>query len=41
MDANIEAWKNIRRLPRLFRDVAALRKGVTGSGETPDEGDAE
>ncbi|MEM9344489.1 MAG: UDP-3-O-(3-hydroxymyristoyl)glucosamine N-acyltransferase [Pseudomonadota bacterium] len=28
METHVEAWKNIRRLPRLFRDVAALKKAV-------------
>ncbi len=41
METNVEAWKNIRRLPRLFRDVAALRRSVTGAGDTSDKGDAE
>jgi UDP-3-O-[3-hydroxymyristoyl] glucosamine N-acyltransferase len=41
METNVEAWKNIRRLPRLFRDVAALRRTVTGAGDISGEGDAE
>ena len=28
MDAHIELYKSLRRLPRLFRDVAALQKSV-------------
>ncbi|SIS71461.1 UDP-3-O-[3-hydroxymyristoyl] glucosamine N-acyltransferase [Roseivivax lentus] len=31
MDQNIEVYKGLRRLPRLFRDVAALRKAVSKS----------
>ncbi len=34
MDAQIEATKNIRRLPRLFRDVKALQKAVSKADET-------
>ncbi|MFD1341918.1 UDP-3-O-(3-hydroxymyristoyl)glucosamine N-acyltransferase [Litorisediminicola beolgyonensis] len=34
MDTHIEAYKNLRRLPRLFRDVARLRKTVSNSGES-------
>ncbi|MHA6325675.1 UDP-3-O-(3-hydroxymyristoyl)glucosamine N-acyltransferase [Roseivivax sp. CAU 1753] len=29
MDSNIEAYKGLRRLPRLFREVAELRKAVS------------
>ena len=29
MDSNVEAYKGLRRLPRLFRDVAELRKAVS------------
>ncbi len=29
MDQNIEAYKGLRRLPRLFREVAELRKAVS------------
>lgn len=32
MDQQIEASKNIRRLPRLFRDVAELKKAVSNPG---------
>ena len=38
MDANIEAWKNIRRLGRLFDEVRALRRIVAGGGKVGDEG---
>lgn len=33
MESHIHAWKNIRRLGRLFEQVAALRAAVTNSGE--------
>ena len=33
MEAHIEAMKNLRRLPRLFRDVDSLKKAVP---KTPD-----
>ncbi len=33
METHIQAWKNIRRLGRLFEQVAALRAIVTSSGE--------
>jgi len=33
METHIDAWKNIRRLPRLFAQVAELRAIVTNSGE--------
>jgi UDP-3-O-[3-hydroxymyristoyl] glucosamine N-acyltransferase len=33
MDAQVEATKNIRRLPRLFRQVAELQKAVSKTGE--------
>lgn len=39
METNIEAWKNIRRLGRLFDQVADLRKTVTGMGDKGDKGD--
>ena len=29
MDTHIESYKGLRRLPRLFRDVAALQKAVS------------
>ncbi len=32
MDQQIEASKNIRRLPRLYRDVAELKKAVSNQG---------
>ncbi len=32
MDSHIESYKALRRLPRLFRDVAALQKSVFKSG---------
>ena len=35
MDSHIESYKALRRLPRLFRDVAALQKAVS----KPDESD--
>ena len=34
MDQQIEASKNIRRLPRLFRDVKELQKAVSMKGES-------
>lgn len=37
METHVEAWKNIRRLPRLFATVAELRKGVTNMGDKPDD----
>lgn len=38
METHVQAWKNIRRLPRLFDQVAALRAAVTKSGdEAPKE----
>lgn len=33
METHVQAWKNIRRLPRLFEQVAALRAAVTDSGQ--------
>lgn len=33
MDTHVQAWKNIRRLPRLFEQVAALRTAVTDSAQ--------
>ena len=33
MQTHIEAYKGLRRLPRLFRDVAALQKQVFKTGE--------
>jgi UDP-3-O-[3-hydroxymyristoyl] glucosamine N-acyltransferase len=33
MEAQVEATKNIRRLPRLFRQVAELQKAVSKTGE--------
>lgn len=38
METNVEAWKNIRRLPRLFAQVAALRKAVTGDADKDTSG---
>ena len=32
MDSHLESYKALRRLPRLFRDVAALQKSVFKSG---------
>jgi UDP-3-O-[3-hydroxymyristoyl] glucosamine N-acyltransferase len=32
MDAQLDTYKSMRRLPRLFRDVAALQKAVFKSG---------
>ncbi len=32
METHVQAWKNIRRLPRLFEQVAALRAAVAGRG---------
>jgi len=38
MDTHVEAWKNIRRLPRLFAQVAELRAALTGAkGNGTDE----
>lgn len=33
MDAHVESYKGLRRLPRLFRDVAALKKAVFNEGQ--------
>jgi UDP-3-O-[3-hydroxymyristoyl] glucosamine N-acyltransferase len=29
MDSHVESYKGLRRLPRLFREVAALKKAVS------------
>jgi UDP-3-O-[3-hydroxymyristoyl] glucosamine N-acyltransferase len=34
MDSHIESYKALRRLPRLFRDVAELRKTVFKSDKS-------
>ncbi len=34
METHVEAMKNLRRLPRLFRDVKALQKAVPKSADT-------
>ncbi|MYM53948.1 UDP-3-O-(3-hydroxymyristoyl)glucosamine N-acyltransferase [Thalassovita mangrovi] len=34
METHIEVYKGLRRLPRLFRDVAALQKAVSKSAKT-------
>lgn len=34
MKSHIESYKGLRRLPRLFRDVAALKKAVFNGGES-------
>jgi UDP-3-O-[3-hydroxymyristoyl] glucosamine N-acyltransferase len=34
METHVEAWKNIRRLGRLFDQVSELRKTVTGWTDT-------
>ena len=34
MDTHIETYKALRRLPRLFRDVASLRKAVSKSDDS-------
>jgi UDP-3-O-[3-hydroxymyristoyl] glucosamine N-acyltransferase len=41
METHVQAWKNIRRLPRLFEQVARLRAAVTkgGDGEPKEGGD--
>ena len=41
METHVQAWKNIRRLPRLIEQVAALRAAVTDSrqGEPKESGD--
>lgn len=36
MESHIQAWKNIRRLGRLFEQVAGLRAAVTKTGEEDD-----
>ena len=33
METHVQAWKNIRRLPRLFEQVAALRAAVAGRAD--------
>jgi UDP-3-O-[3-hydroxymyristoyl] glucosamine N-acyltransferase len=33
METHVEAMKNLRRLPRLFRDVAGLQKAVSKPGD--------
>lgn len=38
MDSHIEAWKNLRRLGRLFAQVAELRAAVFGGGGGADDG---
>lgn len=38
MESNVEAWKNIRRLPRLFAQVAELRRAA-GKANPEAEGD--
>lgn len=38
MDSHIEAWKNLRRLGRLFGQVAELRAAVFGKGGGADDG---
>jgi len=37
METHVEAWKNIRRLGRLFTQVAELRAIVTGDGKSEAE----
>ncbi len=34
MDQQLDIFKSLRRLPRLFRDVAALQKAVSKSGDS-------
>ena len=34
MDKQVEGYKALRRLPRLMREVAELRKAITGAGKT-------
>jgi len=34
MEVHVEAYKGLRRLPRLFRDVAALKKAVSNSEQS-------
>ena len=36
METHVEAWKNIRRLSRLFAQVAELRAAVLGSKDKGD-----
>lgn len=37
METHVEAWKNIRRLSRLFQQVAELRGAVFGAKDGPDD----
>ena len=39
MESHVEAWKNIRRLGRLFAQVAELRAAVFGAGPAKGHGD--
>ena len=40
METHVQAWKNIRRLPRLFEQVAELRAALVGPGAArPKEAD--
>jgi UDP-3-O-[3-hydroxymyristoyl] glucosamine N-acyltransferase len=34
MESHVEAYKGLRRLPRLFRDVAALKKAVSNTDQS-------
>lgn len=34
MDSHVESYKALRRLPRLFRDVAMLKKAVSNRGQS-------
>jgi UDP-3-O-[3-hydroxymyristoyl] glucosamine N-acyltransferase len=36
METHVEAWKNIRRMGRLFDQVAELRKTVNGITDKTD-----
>ncbi|MFN0115899.1 MAG: UDP-3-O-(3-hydroxymyristoyl)glucosamine N-acyltransferase [Paracoccaceae bacterium] len=38
MEAHVQAWKNIRRLGRLFDEVKSLRRVISGKGEGGDGG---
>ncbi|WP_413871443.1 UDP-3-O-(3-hydroxymyristoyl)glucosamine N-acyltransferase [Albidovulum sp.] len=41
METHVQAWKNIRRLPRLFEQVAELRAAVTRPGDAGPRQEAE
>lgn len=41
METHVQAWKNIRRLGRLFDQVADLRAAVTTTGDAGSKGDVD